>query len=813
MKKAIASIIQIDHKQIKHDARTPYAFMSHEDSIYGHVVAKYNILPNENEMIIQKMIDVENSKNWISYFGITDKDRYENYVSRQPFSVDAHREYHLVKEDQEHVLKKIKAHGGLYTHMMKGYSESQYMLVNQKMVLLEIGPIKDKLNISETLEKDDLLYKLNMDENDETFTDLSFGRNEFTKEQYKSVVLDILREGTNNLKFNHLTPQSPDLKAGQSINRLLRIMAMLDLNSLEELFVSLDKKTEKQEEELFNLYQEMIPLIGTRSSIVFLRNLIREQKVSDDVAISMLIQMPFHLRLPSKKLLREVEDLMDLKNVRTKVHETAVLSFASLVHRVFSNYLMQNDLVKSEDEEDLLEKYILKYLEHLKSANDYSQQYLYIHGLYNIKIGNVVKHLEPYVRGETTTNRHLRYLAMCASFAVVTKDPQHVYEVYWPIFADYSLHLELRAAAYSIIMTSKPGRAKMYDIYSVLKQDPCPELYNMHYIYLKSIIKSQKSTEENIIANEMLNFMRIPYKGASSISYVSEYTDSKYGFGSIDHIMLLSTNTSKAYFINFLTDNYNYPVMDYGIWLKIDGVDNTMIDEDTPNPSTIEHLMKLFMTIKDQKNLHIEYAILQNDKIIELEYINHANIHKLISNIKQKLMLRSTYVLYQLLVQQIMPNDMGLPAVFEYAIPTVFNVNLTVTPEKISDTVIQHVNYESQRTSHAVYGIAFYNPVCDIWQGINRFQSTEAITALSMKINIKASKIKLTFNKQDDNSIDKHSLRNYATSFTYVYKDVHNDLQKSNKKCEHFVKLTHGKQYENSVSKIFSFHYKLHYFQ
>lgn len=810
LKKGIASILQIDDKQIKRDANSPYAFRSNENSIYGNVVTKYNILPNANEMIVQKMIDVQSSKNWISYFGITNHDRYENYATRQPFSVDAHREYHLVKEEQGYVLNEIKAQGGFYTHMMKGVSESQYMLVSQRMVLLEMIPIKDKLIISDETAKDDLQYKLHLNENDETLIDLSSGRNELSNEQFESLVLDILREGVNCTKFNHLTPQSPDIKAGQTINRLHRIMAMLDLKSLEKLFVTLGKKLDEYEEEMFLLYQEMLPLIGTRSSIVFLRNLIKQKKVRDDVAINMLMHMPFHLRMPSKKLLREVEDLMNLENVSTKVHEKAILSFATLVHKIFSHHLMQDNLVKSEDNEDLLEKYILNYMERLKSAEDYSQQYLYIHGLYNIKIGNVVKYLEPYVRGEVTTNRHLRYLAMCASYSEVIKHPQQVYEVYWPIFADSSLHLELRAAAYLIIMTSKPGRAKMYDIYSVLDKDPCPELYNMHYVYLKSMVKSQEGNEDHVIANEILNFMRIPYKGATSGSYLADYTDSKFGFGAVNRYTLLSTNTSKAYFIDLSTDNYNYPVINSGFWLKIDGVDTTMINEDTTDLSALEKLAKLLMAIKDQKNLHIEYAILRNDKVYDLQYINHAKIDKLISNMKETLVLRPTYVLYNLLVQQIIPNDMGLPSVFEFAIPSVLNFNMIVTSERNSDVLIQQVNYRFRSASHSVYGIAFYNPVSDIWQGINRYQISEAIASLSMKISVKQNKIKVTYRKQNDNTIDKYSTRNYATSLTYVYKDVHNDLQKSNEKCDHFAKVTYGKQYEKSVSKnIFFCKYSL----
>lgn len=48
-------------------------------------------------------------------------------------------------------------------------------------------------------------------------------------------------------------------------------------------------------------------MVGTRASVVYIRNLIRKHKVKDSVAVAMLTTLPQYLRQPSEKLLQELE--------------------------------------------------------------------------------------------------------------------------------------------------------------------------------------------------------------------------------------------------------------------------------------------------------------------------------------------------------------------------------------------------------------------------------------------------------------------------------------------------------------------------
>lgn len=797
MKKAIGSMIQIDMPKIKFDAKIPYAFVTHEDSIYGNVEARYNVMPDESEMIVQKMLKVQSSKHWMAYFGITENDRYEDIADRSAISIDSHREYKLQKDEHGFYINTIDSQGGIFSHMMNGFTETQFMYVNQTLHFANKIPISEKMTLKEeTSTADELSFNIEADESEETITSLAFGRSAIKMETFEYLIDGILDEVATHTKMEKLNVEPPNIKQGQGINRLHRLMANLDIPAFEKMFLHLQEQSNMEK---FRIFQEMIPLIGTRASIKFVRNLIRKQKVDDGMAISMLQEMPFHLRMPSGKLLTEVEDLMNLENVSPNVHKAAVLSFATLVFKTYSHYMIQNNLVKQTIKEDLLEKYIVKYMDMLKSSQDYSSQYLYIHGLYNIRIGSVVKHLEPYVKGEATSNQHLRYLAICASYIEAIKDPKYAFEVYWPIFADTTLSLELRIGAYLTLLTTKPSPEKLYDIYWILKRDPSSELYNFHYTMLKSLVNTQDSTLQGDRPAEILNFMRAPYRKVSTGNYMADYKDHKYGYAALNNMMLHSTNTSKSIYIDFETDMYNYQVMNYALWLKIDGIDASELMNWSNDISWKDQIKAVLTKCKEQNKVHVEYALLHNDKIIQLNYIECKHYEKLLMEISQYLKKPSISISYELIMQQVMPNDLGMPSIFEVLIPNLMNNQMMHVPE--NPEADRQTHWKFQRSSHTKIGISFYNPVADIWQGAERIQANEIIGDMSFSFAIlEPGKMKLAIYNQNNDTRDKFAMRNYATTVTYVYKDVDNLLQKSSKSSEHFAKVSRGKLYRKSVS-------------
>lgn len=105
----------------------------------------------------------------------------------------------------------------------------------------------------------------------------------------------------------------------------------------------------------------MIPTVGTTATCHFTRNVIRKQKVTDATAIAMLIKLPAHVKVPSERLLLEMEDLLKLGNtVSMDVRKTSILSFSILVRKTFMH--QQGESVNS-----LLERYVHHFFDHVKS--------------------------------------------------------------------------------------------------------------------------------------------------------------------------------------------------------------------------------------------------------------------------------------------------------------------------------------------------------------------------------------------------------------------------------------------------------------
>ncbi|GLV39119.1 crossveinless d [Carabus blaptoides fortunei] len=810
VKKAVASILQLDMKEIKLDSKTPHAFETVETDIYGEGLVHYNIMPEENEITVQKMIDVLNSTHWYTYVGVMDEERFS--MDKLPLSVDSQRKYTFSKDDHGWQLKRIETHGGISMNIMKGMSVSQQMSTIQRMQLLETIPIQTKISMGEEI-TEDLVFKLDPKPDTESLRDLSFGRSGMTMEQYQKIVLNILDDLVNYLDENQMTMENPNAKQGQAVNRLHNVMGQLDLATLEHIFASLEEKTDEHDKKKFIAFQEMIPLIGTRASTMLIRNVIRKQKVSEDMAISMLQKMPFYLRMRSDKLLTEVEDLMNLENASEHVRKVALLSFASLVSKVHAHDFHNHDAKNIE----LVDKYVLKIMNLLKSTEDYSLQYLYMNALHNIKF--VSKHLEPYVKGEATQNHHVRFMAMCAAFAEIIEDEDRVFDIYWPILTDHSLHLELRVAAYVTIMAAKPSQGRLRDIYWLLRSEPCPDMYHLFYTHLTGTAHTTNPNvpeEMKVWAAQVLNTIHKPFRHPITSYYNMDYIDPKYGFGAITNAWFAATNSSKSMFIDFSTEFYGMTNTFKGLWLKIDGVDETIVNKSPKQHvnDDIQFLLRMLSTLKDQKDIHIEYGLLNHDKVIEINFFDHKNIDKLIDelvSLMENITKKSLHISYDMVTEIVLPNDLGFSTMVQYRIPRIRNNEISITDEKTDDMYMKHVNMKLQTVQHSALEMVTYNPVAGFWQGIHRLQMYDMVMPLDIKLAMSRTHhdIKITINRHNDLKKETMGIRTMSrTSVSATLGDKHNLLQQSSKTSEPFAEVTRGLKYKKT--KIFFEHDCIH---
>jgi len=105
----------------------------------------------------------------------------------------------------------------------------------------------------------------------------------------------------------------------------------------------------------------MIPTVGTTAACHFVRNVVRKHKVTDTTAVAILTKLPLHVKVPSERLLLEMEDLLKFGDtVSPQVKKASIFSFSILIRKTFIH--QQNNMVYP-----LLERYLHRFFDHVKS--------------------------------------------------------------------------------------------------------------------------------------------------------------------------------------------------------------------------------------------------------------------------------------------------------------------------------------------------------------------------------------------------------------------------------------------------------------
>lgn len=104
----------------------------------------------------------------------------------------------------------------------------------------------------------------------------------------------------------------------------------------------------------------MVPTVGTSAACHFTRNVIRKHKVTDATAMTMLLKLPMHVKVPSERLLLQMEELLKLDNtVSPSVKRSSILCFSILIRKTFMHH--------QGEPSSLLQRYLNHILDHIKS--------------------------------------------------------------------------------------------------------------------------------------------------------------------------------------------------------------------------------------------------------------------------------------------------------------------------------------------------------------------------------------------------------------------------------------------------------------
>lgn len=278
IKKAIASILQLDMLKIQANINKPNAFISEERGIYGRGLVEYNVmLPDKDQIVIQKMQDVKSSRRWYSYFGINAEPQYTGVPVESPVSIESHKKYYLLRTDNKYyIARRLHAHGGIYVHPYSGLYDSQQVQVNQTLEIQDIIPVKQNYVINNGERTDQLEFSFERETEAGTLG-ISIDRHRENREENIRLVHRLLEGAITYLETNQLTLDAPNVKQGQSINQLNGVLSFLDNPTLEQIFTQLNEKTDARGQKILQIFLQVVPLVGSRATTVFVRNLVRDR--------------------------------------------------------------------------------------------------------------------------------------------------------------------------------------------------------------------------------------------------------------------------------------------------------------------------------------------------------------------------------------------------------------------------------------------------------------------------------------------------------------------------------------------------------
>lgn len=819
IKKAIATILQMDESVVKnmgHHHHHPHSFVTKEHSIYGRFDVDYTVRSHENgDVEVNKMHDMHEGHHlYQNLFSNNEAGhcdvRYEN-----PIMHDSRKDYWIVKQDGHHIVKHIHAIGTLVYHPFKAESDHQFIMVNQTFHLHHIVPIQQQLRVESEHFDDHLTHHTFEDRQDGSIHDMTNGRHIVNYEKIMPDVQHMLEDIHEYLHEDHIHTREPDSKRGQLINRVQRLLQHFNLAKLEELHKRLTGEAKR-------IFHHILPLIGTRASVLYIQQLVVKKSVPENVTVDILQHFPEHVVEPTMELVTQLEHLIHLdESVHWNVRKAAILSFANLIHhshmfvekihriRDYDHHIQHTE---DHNHQQPYEKYVVEYINRMRSAHDFRTQMVHAFGLSNMRLRSIIKHMLPAVNGEWINDHHFRLLSLWAMGPAVIQDHEHdpntIIETLWPIFTNVEETTEMRCLAFSQLMEARPSDPRIANMFSFLLHERNKELYHFVHTYMQSVRDSHDPCNEDFrvrMAN-VVNFLPPPNHAKSSVMF-HDYRDINFGFSGGLQEYFITTNDSQIYGVTTTSQHFNIYHEDYSFYLKLGGINYRGI----PAGIIFDAIRKRTTPLVNKKELHIELVVFRHGRVINTYFFDEDSLHELddilhfFTEDSKSLTRDLLHVTYNEYHRAVIPTDLGFPAVWEYLMPVVHKNKISVTKETVNKVMNIHVDNRYINWIHYRHGLSFYNPIVDIWQGINRFHSYDAVWPLHFDIilNMQQQSLQLSWKKHNNVQLDVAGLRSHVKQMVFIKDDHHrNVLSQSSPQCQDFVIVSHGKQFRHDVSLV-----------
>ncbi|KAL0100276.1 hypothetical protein PUN28_019574 [Cardiocondyla obscurior] len=728
IKRSIAGILQLDLLNLEKEI----AFHSTEINHYGKCNVDYVVSPEgKTQRLIRKSFDPRlcighSSHNWANVPKVQCTDEDQN-----PILKSSERVYRLETDGFVHDIISVNASGNIYVQPFQSMGEAHFHFVQQAIELSTVKNIVNKINTS------DLHTVILQHELPEA--DLTQGRSTLDKNFIFKSITRLLDRLSYRLENPGLDIEVNNLH-NTTISILLYYLSMLDRLDLEKAYTRISG-TSYKEETIRNMFLETLPQVGSKESVLFILDLIQSNKVSDVSAIQLLMRLPFHVRKPDVQLLVSLQPLLTLPSkISIEVQNTAILTYGTLIYKTCLIYCPY----------EMLDDYVRLYLDKFTETTRYEQKIVWLEGLANIQLGKVVEFLEPIASGNNADSQHFRVLAAWASLPTASLRPDVIYPVYWPILLNRTEHLEMRAAALTLLIVSSPTPNRLISLYWYMQNEPSQHLYNYFYTMLKSMERSTYPCYKHI-SKIAAQFSRILWKPNNEYlttgNYLVDYQDSFRRFGAMLHGIIIanpSTNIPEVIYVTLNNYASGTHVNHVSLYIKAEGVFHSLATS-FESPTYIKDILKEFKLDERRKApVHLEVITRIQEKTVLYVHWNETNIvegFKYLSSLSNN--IYQTYYNMEFHVNQ---QRINVPLSLESLQVTDFgtNVRLAITGTSLfsmrgnfTRNLLGRNNHILLRTSvHGSEMIENYNPLIDLWHSAERVQSLHGYLPINITLGL-----------------------------------------------------------------------------
>ncbi|XP_040574440.2 LOW QUALITY PROTEIN: uncharacterized protein [Lepeophtheirus salmonis] len=506
------------------------------------------------------------------------------------------------------------------------------------------------------------------------------------------------------------------------INSIYPAMLAMDYSALKQLSEELHSDKSAEGVYRYNLFNELLGSLGTSASAILVRDMIAENKFDNfRDAVRTLTAVPFHIRHPSKQLLKEFETLYSYEGHQF-IKDTIPIVLGHLARVTCERAGVMHSPASEECFHSVVDGYADKTIEKIMGSSDHTEQIKLLGMLFNLRFGNVAEKLKPLIYGETEIKcGHLRTLAVqAAAFGAINSGKGAEYLL--PIFVETENDHELRLTALSYLMDAHPTSTHFNTIVAVLYREKDYEVINYAFTlfekYASNINPCKKSV--SVLAKYFLKYLKqyshfeTDYGLGVSKTYSRQFQQPKYGYGGeYSYWVIGSHRSTLPLSVAMCMDSTmfgGYTANGMCVQLRIEGLSKALIRKfktispDIWKSEELKNILMGDMHIKERPDqpINVEVLLFVKNSVVAFRQYDEDSIKEggSLKEIFDELQgLGDTYSMNHqramrfgsLLYQQ--PLEIGAPVAYMNSFTGVFDIQATVKKGNARGLMFRDVKY------------------------------------------------------------------------------------------------------------------------